>query len=163
MEAIFRRIIDNHFSDLAGTTVDAAIPVPQSLLNEIIAAALQGNKMIDACQVAIHAQNQLSVTLKTSLLPWSLHLKLKLDQSIDFASFSSPKLRAWLENNRLLGSLGSFLNVLPAGIKLYGNQVVVDLGSFLTQEQKQLLDLVKSVEIRTQEDTAIIHVKIKVE
>jgi len=91
-------------------------------------------------------------------------LKLKLDRSVDFASFSSPKVRAWLENNILLGKLGSFFNALPEGIKLYGNQIVIDIGSFLqTPEQKRLLNLVKSVDIKTEESKIILDVRIQVE
>ena len=164
MEAIFQKVIDNNFSDVVGLTADVSIPVSQSLINEIIVAALRGNKTVDSCQVSIHEQNRVSVNLKTTLLPWSLNLKLKLDKSVDFASFSSPKIRAWLENNRLLGSLGSFFNALPEGIKLYGDQIVIDPGSFLhTPEQKRLFDLIKSVEIRTEQGKAIFDVKIRVD
>jgi hypothetical protein len=91
-------------------------------------------------------------------------LKLKLDKSVDFASFSSPKIRAWLENNILLGRLGSFFNALPEGVKIYGEQIVLDVGSFLQKpEQKRMLDLVKSVGIRTEEGKMILDVKISVD
>ena len=163
MDTIFQKIIDNHFSDLRGTTVNASVPVPEYLINEILQAALQGNKNIESCPVSIHGKNQISATVKTTLLPWSLNLKFKLDNSIDFASYSSPKIRAWLENNILLGRLGSFFNALPEGIKLYGNQVVIDIGSFLqTPDQKQMLNLVKSVEMSTEEGVLILGVKIEV-
>ena len=143
--------------------VDATIPVPEYLINDIIQSALQGNKNIEACKVSIHEQNRVSVSLRTPLLPWSLSLKLKLDTSIDFASFSSPKIRAWLENNILLGRLGSFFNVLPEGIKLYRDQVVLDIGAFLqTPEQKRMLALVKSVVMRTEADQVILDVHIEV-
>jgi hypothetical protein len=90
-------------------------------------------------------------------------LKFKLDNSIDFASYSSPKIRAWLENNILLGRLGSFFNALPEGIKLYGNQIVIDIGSFVkTPDQKRMLNLVKSVEMSTEEGVLILGVKIEV-
>ena len=164
MEEIFQRIIDNDFSDLAGTTADASIPIPQYLVNEIIEAALQGNKSIRSCQVSIHGQNRISVYLRSSLLPWPLNFKLKLDGSVDLASFSSPKLRACLENNRLLGSLGAFFNALPEWVKLYGDQVVLDIGYFLrTPEQKRMLALVKSVDIRTEEGKAIFDVELRVD
>ena len=101
--------------------------------------------------------------MKTTILPWPLNLKLKLDTSVDFASYSSPKIRAWIESNRLLGSLGSLFNALPEGIKLYGDQVVIDLGAFLrTPEQRKLLSLVKSVDIRTEEGKVILDAKIEV-
>lgn len=156
--------MDNNFSDFKGTTVDASIPVPQAVINEFVEAVLQGIKNIDSCEILIHGQNRVSVNLKTSMLPWLLHLKLKLDKAVDFASYSSPKIRAWMENNRLLGTLGSMFNALPEGIKLYGDQVVVDLAEFLPMpDQKRMLDLVKSVDIKTEEGKVILDVKIEVD
>ena len=163
MDKIFQKVIDNNFSDLKGALVNASVPVPEHLINEIIEAALQGNKNIESCQVSIHGQNRVSANVKTTLLPWSLNLKLKLDDSIDFASFSSPKIRAWLENNILL-RLGALFNALPEGLKLYGEQLVLDIGSFLqTTEQRRMLDLVKSVGISTEEGKIILNVKIEVD
>jgi hypothetical protein len=163
MDKIFQKIIDNNFSELKGTTVDATVPVPEYLINEIIEAVLRGNKSIESCRISIYGQNQVSANVKTTLLPWSLNLKLKLDSSVDFASFSSPKIRAWLENNRLLGKLGSFFNALPEGVKLYAEQLVLDIGSFLqTPEQKRMLNLVKSVGISTAKGILILDVKIEV-
>jgi hypothetical protein len=163
MDAIFQKIIDNNFSDVKGAIVNASVPVPEYLINEIIQAALRGNKNIESSPVSVHSQNKVSANVKTTLFPWSLNLKLRLDNSVDFASFSSPKIRAWLENNILLGRLGAFFNALPEGVKLYGNQVVIDLGSFLqTPEQKRMLNLVKSVEMSTEEGILILAVKIEV-
>lgn len=144
--------------------VDASIPAPESLVNEILAAALQGNKNIDSCQLSIHGENKVTVRLKTALLPFSLNLQLKLDHAVDFASYSSPKVRAWLENNLLLGKLGALFNMLPEGIKLYGNQLVVDLYSLLqTPQQRRLLESVKSIGISTEESKIIFSVKINVD
>ena len=163
MDKIFQKIIQNNFSDLRGTTVDASIPVPQHLINELVTEALKGNKNIALVQVSIHQQNRISLDVKTNLLLWPLNLKLKLDTSVDFASYSSPKIRAWMENNRLLGSFGSLFNALPDGIKLFGDQVVIDLGVFLRKpEQKRFLNLVKTVGIRTEEGKVILDAKIEV-
>jgi hypothetical protein len=164
MDQVFKRIIDNDFSDLKGSTVSASIVVPQSVINEVIKAALGGNRTIDSVQLSIQAQNRVSVDVKTTLLPWPLNLRLKLDNAVDLASYSSPKLRAWLENNLLLGSLGSLFNAFPEGVKLYGNQLVIDLGMFLrTPEQKRYLDLVKSIGIQTALGQVILDVDMKVE
>lgn len=162
MDEIFQRIIDNNFSDLKGLTVDASIPVPGQLINEIIEAALQENKNIEYCRVSIGGQNRVTVKLKTTMLPWPLDLKLKLFRSVDLAR--SPRIRASLENNLLLGKLGSFFKALPEGIKLYGDQVVVDIGSFLrTPEQRRMLDLIKAAEINTEEGKLILDVKVRVD
>lgn len=164
MDAIFQKIIANNFSDLRGLVADATIPVPEYLINELLQATLQGNKAIASCRASIHTENRVSLNLKTTLLPWPLHVQLKLDKSVDYASFGSPKIRAWLENNRLFGSLGSFFNLLPEGIKLYGKQVVMDLGAFAeTPEQRRLLELVKAVDIHTEEGKVILDVKVKVD
>ena len=163
MDRIFQRIVDDNFSDLKGMTANASIPVPEYLVNEIIAAALQGNKNISSCQLSIHSERKVSAKLRTRLLPLSIDLKLNLDRSVDFESLASPKIRAWLQNNLLLGKLGSLFNVLPKGMKLYGNQLVVDLSTFIqSPEQRRLLDLVKEVEINTEEAKVILEVKIKV-
>ncbi len=162
MEEIFRKIIANDFAEVAGLTANASIPMSESLINEILMVTLQGDETIQSFQVSIHEQNQVFVRLKTSLWPWPLDLKLKLDKFVDFASFSSPKLRMWLGNHRLLGSLGSFFNVLPGWAKLYRSLVVIDLAYFLqTPEQRKLLTLVRSVEIRTEEGKAIVGVEVK--
>jgi hypothetical protein len=164
MDRIFQKLVDNNFSELKGTIVNATVPVPEALINELIEESLRGNKSIASCVVSLHPHNRVSADLRTTLLPWPLHLKLKLDNSIDFASYSSPKLRAWMENNRLLGSLGSMLKALPEGVKIYGNQLVVDLETLLRMpDQKRLLELVKSVAIQTEEGKVVLEVKVKVD
>ena len=162
MDNIFRKLIDNNFSDLAGLTVDASIPVPEHIVNEFIELALRGDKNIRHCFVVIISQNKVSVSLKTPLWLWPIHLKLRLERSVDFTG--SPKIKASLENNVLLGKLGALFKVLPAGINISGNQVIVDIRSFLeTPEQRKILDLIKSIEVRTEIAKVIFEVKIKIE
>jgi len=162
MDELFQRIIANNYSDFVGLTVEASIPVSQHIINEIIAVALQGNTSIDSCQVSVGGQNRISVTLKTPLWPWPLNVKLRLYRSVDLVN--SPKIRATLENNVLLGKLGSFFKALPDWAHLYEDQIVVDLGPFLrTPEQKRIVELIKSAEIRTEEGKAIFDVQIAVD
>ena len=160
MDEIFRRIISNNFADLGGLIIAASIPVPESLINAMIAETLKENKHITDCRVRISPQNRVSVDLKTPLLPLTLNLKLRLEESVDLGG--APKVRAWLENNVLLGRLGSIFDIFPAGIKMYGNQIVIDIGSFLqSSEQKRLLGLIKAVEIQTMEGKVMLAVKIE--
>jgi hypothetical protein len=162
MDEIFRKLIDNNFSDLAGLTADASIPVPEHIVNEIIEAALRGNKKIKHCRVSINGQNKVSVNLKTPLWLWPINLKLRLERSVDFTG--RPKIRAPLENNVLLGKLGSLFKALPNGLNMQGNQVVVDVQSLLdTPDQRKILGLIKSVEVRTESGKVTFDIKIKVE
>ena len=158
MDEIFQRLIDSDFSELPGIKMDATIPVPESLVNEVIAASLRGNKNIEYCRVSIGGQNRVTAKVKTPPWPWPLNLKLKLFKELDLSG--SPKVRAFLENNVFLGRLGAQLKVLPAGIVLYKDQVSVDIGSFLEPEQKRYLKFLESVEISTEAGAIIFDVKI---
>ena len=159
---IFQKLIANNFSELDGLAVDASIPVPQHMINEIIEAALQGNQNIESCRVSIGEQNRISVNVKTTRWPWPLNLKLWIFKSVDLTP--SPRIRVLLENNVLLGKLGSFFKALPEGVKLYGEQIVIDVGSFLqTEQQRKFLDLVKSMEIRTEKGKLIFDVQIRID
>jgi hypothetical protein len=112
--------------------------------------------------VSIGRQNKVSINLKTPLWLWSINLKLQLESPVDFTS--SPKIRAALENKVLWGKLAKLFNALPSGVNIDGDQVIVDVQSFLhTPEQRKILDLIKSVEVRTEPAKVILDIKIKVE
>jgi hypothetical protein len=160
MDVIFQRILNNNFSELPGLDVNASVPIPERLVNEIISASLQGNTQIEYCRVSIGGQNRVTAKIKTPLWPWSIDLKLRLFRDVDFSG--SPKVRAFLENNILLGKLGASLKALPAGILLYEDQISVDIGAFLkTPEQKRYLQLVKAVAISTEVGTINFDVRIR--
>lgn len=158
MDTIFQRLFANSFSELPGLTVDASIPVPEDLVNEIIDAALRGNKSITYTRVSIHPDNRVIADVRSPLLPWTLHMKMKLFHSVDFTVV--PKLRAFLENNLLLGRLGSLFHALPKGLTLYNNQIAMDVEMFTPPEHKHLLTLVKSVDLQTEEGKVILKVKL---
>jgi hypothetical protein len=161
MDKIFSRLLENNFSELPGLSVDASIPLPEGLVNEMIQEELQGNKNITSCLVSIQADNRVFVELRTPIWPWPLNLKLKLFGSVELTP--SPKIRAFLENNLLLGKLGTFFKGLPNGITLYNDQIALDVGAFLTPEQKGMLALINSVEIKTEERRIVLNVQANVE
>ena len=162
MDEIIQRLVRDGFSELAGLRLDASIPVPERLVNEVIGKAIQGNHNISYCRVSIGHQNRISVNLKTPLWPWPLELKLRLERTMDFTR--SPVLRAKLENKVLLGRFGSFFKILPNGVYIHGDQVVVDLGAFLrTPEQKRFLKLVHSAEVKTEAARVIINIQAAVD
>jgi hypothetical protein len=159
MNKIFTRLLDDNFSELAGLTVDATIPVFEGLLDELVQLGVRGNQNITWLHITVQGENRLLVDFQTPMWPWPLSLKLKLFGSVDLSN--SPKVRAFLENNILLGKIGALFKVLPAGITLYNDQVTVDLDHFLPAEYKKFLPLVRSVDIRTEESKLILDVKIE--
>ena len=46
---------------------------------------------------------------------------------------------------------------------MYRDQIVIDLGAFLKPEQRRMLDLVKSIDVKTLEGKLILDVKIEVD
>lgn len=160
MDKIFQKILDSNFSDVTGLAVHASISVSEPLLNEIANFALEGNEEITYCRMEVHEQNRITVDVKSPRWPWPLNLKLKLFRSVDLSR--SPTVRAFLENNVLLGKLGSMFKMLPPGITIYDDQISVDIGAFLNSpEQQQLIDLLKSVEIGTEQGRLIVDIKIE--
>lgn len=159
MDKIFQKMLDNQFSDLAGLTVDAFVPLREDFINETLAVALQGNREVTYCRLDIHPQNRITVDVKSPRWPWLIHLKLKLFRSVDLSR--SPTVRAFLENNVLLGKLGSMLKALPPGITIYEDQLSVDIGAFLPSDQIQFLELLKAVDIQTEAGTLNLNIKIE--
>lgn len=161
MDKIFQRLIEDNFSELVGLTVDASIPLSEHLVNEFVQSALQGNKNITDCYIAIHMGNKFAVNLKTPLWLWPINLKLRLAKSVDFTG--DPKIRASLENFALLGKLGAVFKALPKGITVQNDQVMLDVQSFLkTPEQRKWLDLIKALEVSTEEAKVTFDIKIAV-
>jgi hypothetical protein len=160
MDEILQRAIANQFADFPGLKVDATIPVPADLLNEIVQSTLTGNRQITYLHLNVHRDNRISVEVKSPLWPWPLHLKLRLFSSVDLTQ--SPKVRAFLENNLLLGKLGALLNALPDGTTLYEDQVAIDITALLPDpQQKKLLELVRELDITTEEGKVILNVRIE--
>lgn len=160
MDKIFQRLIDANFEALDGLTVDASIPVTEQLANEIIATALQENPELEYCRVKIQRENRITCDVKSPRWPWPFNVKLRLFGSVDFTG--SPTLRAFLENNILLGQLGSLFHALPDEVRIFEDQVSVDLGTFVrSQEHKALLALIETLEIRTEEGRIFFDIKIR--
>jgi hypothetical protein len=160
MDKIFQRLIDGDLADLSGLTVDATITVSEPLANEIVILALEGNPQVEYCRLQIRPANQITLDVKSPRWPWPFKIKLKLFGSVDLTH--SPTIRAFLENNVLLGKLGSLFKMLPDGIHFYEDQIAVDIGVFLnSREQNMLLDLIKTAEIRTEEGRMLIAITIQ--
>jgi len=160
MDGILQQLIDSDFAGLHGLSVDASIPVTEQLANEIIASALQGNPQVEYCRVRFNPNNRITCDMKSPAWPWPFNVKLRLFGAVDFSG--SATVRAFLENNLLLGQLGTLFKALPDEIRIYKDQVSVDLGAFLnSREQKAFLDLIESAEIRTQTGRIFFDIKIR--
>lgn len=160
MEKIFQRLIDNNLAELGGLTIDATIPVTESLANEIIESSLQDQSQIEYARVYIQGGNRIALDVKSTLWPWLITVKLKLFSSVDVTH--SPTIRAFLENHVILAKLGSLIQALPKGTTIYRDQVSINIESFMpVPELRQLMGLIRVMEIRTEEGKLFFDIKIR--
>lgn len=158
MDEILSLLTDGDLKEPGGLTVDANVAMSESVVNELNDIALQGNPQIEYCRVHIHPQNRVTLDVKSPLWPWPISVKLKLFSAVDLTH--SPTVRAFLENHMLLGKLGALLKALPGGIKIYEDQVSINIETFMPlQEQKKLLGLIQGIEIRTEEGRIFFNIK----
>lgn len=160
MDKILSRLIDGELAEPGALTVDATVAMTESLANELNAIVLEGNAQIEYVRVHIHRENRVTLDVKSPLWPWPISVKLKLFGAVDMTH--SATVRAFLENHVLLGKLGALLKALPSGIKIYEDQVSINLESFLpVQEQRKLLSLIQAIEISTEEGKIFFDVKVR--
>ena len=158
------------FQDLAGSHISARVPIARALLNRIVADLLAG-KQTPVRSVDIQPrpddQFELTVTLSVPFVP-PLKVTLVVAQQPRFPESPIMVLR-W----SLLGGLGAFAakftgalrDRLPAGIRMDGDRIVLDLpviAEHAAADGIQLLLLFKRVELHTIADRAVIDVDIAV-
>src|SRR6266481_2802287 len=119
------------FRDIAGSRVSARVPISRSLANRLVAQALQGTSTpVREVDVRPHAGDRfdLVLTLSWPLVP-PLTVEVAVAQQPTFPA--SPVLVfRW----SLLGAVGALasrviasLDRLPAGVKLEGDRLLVDI------------------------------------
>lgn len=162
MEEIIQRLLKDNFSELPGLTIDASIPLPEQLVNKFVQSVLQENKNVTDCYIAFHSGNNVAINLKTPLWPWPVHLKLRVESSVDFTH--GARVSASLENFALLGKLGALFKAFQQGITMENDRITINLEAFLKEPvQRKWLSLIKSMEIRTEEAGITLDIKIEVE
>jgi hypothetical protein len=155
------------FTDLAGSTGEGAIRVSEGLLNGIIAEQLRGSAAIREVHAAPRAGDRLGVRLvmaKPSFLP-----PLVLDVSIDKQPSlpDDPVLGLTLSGMggllRFAGPAAGFLNVLPPGVRMEGDRVLVDLRAVLAPHGlTSVLDYVQDVRVTTEEGRLVVSFNVRV-
>lgn len=152
----------DRFRDLAGARVSASIPVSERLLNEIVSATMPKNLPVRDVTVRPEPGNRFSVRIapKAAFLP-QLTVKLVIEKQPEFPTNPRVVLRMATMGGLLGMATAAFpiANLLPAGVRLEGERIVVDLGELAHREGVvDLLDLVKDLQITTEAGLVIVHV-----
>lgn len=155
------------FRDVAGSRVSARIPVSRSLLNGLVAHALQGDATpVRQVDVRPREGDQFDaiVTVSWPFVP-PLKVAIAVDRQPQFPASPVLVLR-W----SLLGGLGAIasrligaLDRLPAGVRLDGDRLELDIPVLAARSPAApLLRYVRTLELHTVADRAVLVVDLEV-
>ena len=155
------------FRDIAGSRASARIPVSRSLVNRLVAQALQGTSApLREVDVRPHAGDQFDLVLTLSW-PFVPPLKVAVTVAQQPAFPASPVLVfRW----SLLGALGALasrviasLDRLPAGIRLDGDRLLIDLPVVAARgPAATLLPYVKTLQLHTIDERIVLDVELEI-
>ena len=163
---ILGQLQSTQFRDLSGARVTATIPVSGRLVNEIVTASLPQNVPVREVHVQPLAGNAFAVRLvpKAAFLP-SLTLKLDIIQQPDLPS--TPILVLRMVTMGALFGLASaafpIASLLPPGIRLDGDRIMVDLAALTARAgAAELLPHLASLQVNTEDGRVVLHAGIAV-
>jgi hypothetical protein len=153
-DRIFQDLESGGFRDVAGARASVTIPIPESLLNRVVAAALPPAGAVRELSVTPEAGNRFLVRVrlaKPAFLP-ALKLNVSIERQPDFPR--SPVLELRIAMPPLLAGLAgaaqTFVDVLPPGVEMQGDRVLVNLAALAERQgHGRYLRFVQRVEITT--------------
>ncbi|MGH9308962.1 MAG: hypothetical protein ACRD1U_06290 [Vicinamibacterales bacterium] len=159
---ILERLRASRMADLAGARASATVPVPERLLNEMVAAALPPSAPVQDVAVQVRAGNRLRVSARLTraafLPPISLTLEIERQPELPDGPLvlrvgSLPGLVA------LAGAAFSMASVLPPGLRLEDQRLFVDVRTLLERHGLgEALAYLESMKITTEEGRLIVDV-----
>ena len=163
LSRVLERLRASGFRDLAGARLTATIPVSESLLNDIVHAALPRGGAVRAVTVQPQDQNRHAVRVKLSrpdfLPPLSATLAIERQPELPRAPQIVCRV---LGLPGLLTLAGPFLSIgtlLPPGVRLDGDLLTVDLAAMLAQQGAgDLLAHLERVQLRSDRGRLVLQV-----
>lgn len=156
--ALLGRLQAGRFQDLAGTRVSGTVPVPADLLNELIAATLPPSAPVRAVTVQPLDDDRLTVTIrpKAALLP-AVTLKLEIEGQPRFPEYPVLTLRMATLSGLFGLASGAVSGMLPPGITLQGERIVVNVGDLAKhQGHDGLVPFLRTLDVHTDRGRLII-------
>lgn len=164
---LFAQLQSSGFRDIAGARVSARIPVSSSLLDRLVAQALQGSTApVRAIDVRPKADDQfeLMITLAWPFVP-PLKAAFVVERQPQFPGAPVLVLR-W----SLLGAVGALasrvinaFDTLPPGVRLEPDRVLLDIAVLAGRgSAASVLPYVRSLELHTTDDHVVLDVELGV-
>ena len=158
---ILNHLQSTGFTDIGGARVSAAIPLSERLINEFVAASLPPNVPVREVVIRPEAGDKFSVRLtpRTGMLP-PITLKLDIEAQPDL-----PRSPVLVLRMKTMGGLFGFAaaalpigNMLPPGVRLDGERILVDLQAMAAQRGfGDLLQYVRQLSITSEAGRVLVH------
>ena len=160
LEGLLRDVRAGQPADLAGTRIEARVAVTDDLLNRVLQEKLPPGAAVKEVRVTIDAHGgRVSVRLaKPSFLP-ALNVRVTIERQPEFPAAPVLVLRIDMPPGvaAIAGAALSFLKSLPAGHRLEGDRLHVDIPAVLRERgYAWVLPYVRGVRV-TLEPGRLVH------
>ena len=157
---VFEQLRAARFADLKGARVTVSCPVPERLLNEFVQALLPPSAPVREVTVRPQASNRLAVRARISRVDFLPPVTVTLEIEQQPRLPDTPLVLRILSLPGLLSLAGSAMpmaTVLPAGIRLEKDRVVVDVRMLLERGgYGDVAELVEHLHVATADGRLLI-------
>jgi hypothetical protein len=164
LDEIVHSLRASRFRDLAGARASATLPVAESLLNTVIAASLPAKAPLRSVTVHPEAGDRLAVRLvaKAALIP-AITLTLAIESQPRLPDSPVLVLRMVTLGGLFGLASGAIAGMLPPGIRLDGERILVDLAALARQRgHGDVFDYLQRLEVHTDAGRVIAQVDLAV-
>ena len=151
------------YQDVAGAKASVTVPMSDRLVTRLVSESIPRTAPLREIELRAAAGNRFSARVRLSrpaLMP-SITVNLAIDRQPQFPS--NPVIVLRLLSTGLLSVAGSalqFLSVLPPGIRMDGDFIIVNLRTLLEQRGlAEYLGYLEHLEIATEEGRFIVSVR----
>ena len=161
LRELLERLQQSRFADLKGTHASVHAPISERLVNDVIAANLARGGAVSEVRVRPHASNRLEIQVKLArpaFLP-PLTFAAVIERQPEFPH--SPEIVLRLTSlpgvMALAGGAAAFFNVLPPGVRMHGDRVIVNLADLARQHGRvDALELIRRLHVLTDEAVVVV-------
>jgi hypothetical protein len=151
-----------HPDDIAGTSLTGEIPFSESLVNRLVAKALDQNAHIASVLVTLHDGDEALVRVEPRLrLVPAVPIVVRIERQPDLPHDPTLRLR-WAMRAAgpltfVAGKIAGAFNALPGWIRIDGDLIVLDLRGLLrTRGLEDALALVRRAAVHTRSGAVVL-------